>query len=225
MIIYNIIKMDKVINNLKITDICTATQLKKRFKSHLNELGYSDLKVSKIPYLLIQCMIIILEDFLTNSIEHIEKNETNGLYLLKSKYLTLVFDNYNFVNKYIKKYNKDIKYGDSIYFNINKVYTNLESKFGNKLMIENEAKNIINYVLLSVQFDLIKLSSIYLTFSGKKTFTSTLLTESVNYLIDNEELLKKITLKMDSDDIRTEIDDTEIDDTEIEQIKQEELVL
>ena len=92
-------------------------------------------------------------------------------------------------------------------------------------MIENEAKNIINYVLLSVQFDLIKLSSSYLTFSGKKTFTSTLLTESVNYLIDNEELLKKITLKMDSDDIRTEIDDTEIDDTEIEQIKQEELVL
>ena len=79
--------MDKVINNLKITDICTATQLKKKFKSHLSELGYSDLKVSKVPYLLIQCMIIILEDFLTNSIEHIEKNETNGLYLLKSKYL------------------------------------------------------------------------------------------------------------------------------------------
>ena len=58
--------MDKVINNLKITDICTATQLKKKFKSHLSELGYSDLKVSKVPYLLIQCMIIILEDFLNN---------------------------------------------------------------------------------------------------------------------------------------------------------------
>ena len=208
--------MDKIINNLKITDICTATQLKKKFKSHLNELGYDDLKVSKIPYLLIHCIIIILEDFLTNSIEHIEKNETNGLYLLKSKYLQLVFNNYNFVNKYIKKYNKDIKYGDGIYFNINKVYSNLESKFGNKLMIENEAKNIINYVLLSVQFDLIKLSASYLSFSGKKTFTSNLLSESVNYLIDNEELLKKITLKMDSDDIRTEIDINEVDVIEVD---------
>jgi hypothetical protein len=216
--------MDKITNNLKITDICSATQLKKKFKSHLNELGYNDLKVSKTPYLLIQCLIIILEDFLTNSIEHIEKNETNGLYLLKSKYLQLVFDNYNFVNKYIKKYNKNIKYGNSIYFNINKVYTNLESKFGNKLMIENEAKNIINYILLSLQFDLIRLSASYLTFSGKKTMTGNLLSESVNYLIDNEELLKKITLKMDSHDICTEIDlndANEVDD--IEQVIQEEL--
>ena len=91
-------------------------------------------------------------------------------------------------------------------------------------MIENEAKNIINYVLLSVQFDLIKLSASYLTFSGKKTMNGILLSESVNYLIDNEELLKKITLKMDSDDIRTEIDDTEIEE-EVEQMKPEELVL
>lgn len=210
--------MDRINNSLKITDICTATQLKKKFKSSLQELGYCDLKVSKIPYLLIQCLIIILDEFLTNSIEHIEKNETNGLYLLKSKYLQIVFNNYNFVNKYIKKYNRDIKYSDGIFFNINKVYTNLESKFGNKLMIENEAKNIINYVLLSLQFDLIKLSASYLTFSGKKTFTSTLLTESLNYLIDNDELLKKITLKMDSDDIKIDID--EVEDTEIDIVEQ-----
>ena len=116
--------MDKIINNLKITDICTASQLKKKFKSILYEYGYTDLKVSKIPYLLIQCLIIILEDFLTNSIEYIEKNETNGLYLLKSKYLELLFNDYNFINKYIKKYNKDIKYSEDFSPNMSLLISN-----------------------------------------------------------------------------------------------------
>ena len=55
-------------------------------------------------------------------------------------------DKYEFTLKYMRKYSSSLRYHESIFFNFNKVITNLEDKLGSKLMVDAEAKNIIAYI-------------------------------------------------------------------------------
>jgi hypothetical protein len=143
--------MDKVTSKSKLSDIVSVAQLKKKFKAYLVDQEHSDFKSSVFPRNLIFVLIMILEELLSDSLEYIVKNETNGLYIINKYMVEMILsktNKYDFVQKYLKKYNNTIKYHDSVFFNIKKVYDNLESKYGSKLMIDSECRNFLSYLLL-----------------------------------------------------------------------------
>ena len=142
--------MDKVSNNIKLTDYCSITQMKRKFKSYLEDINYKEFKLNNFPHCLVVSLVILVEEFISDSLKYLSKNEVNGLYTLNQQVLRLMLNEtnkYDFLMKYTRKYSSSIRYNDSLFFNLSKVLLGLETKFGEKLMIDNEAKNMICYYL------------------------------------------------------------------------------
>ena len=137
--------MDKATNTLKISEYVSLSQLRKKLKAHFNDIGYGEYKPSIFSQGLILLLVMVIEEMLSDCLHNITKNDTNGLYSLTPILLnnSITSSNkYDFSLKYIKKYNSTINYNDGVFFNIKKVLDNLESKYGSKLMIEYETRNL-----------------------------------------------------------------------------------
>lgn len=211
--------MSQVTNSLSITEYVSNAQLKKKIKSYLNDINCSDFKISSYGKGLVLTLVSVLEELLSDSLKHVTKNETDGLYKITPLLLNTVINDgskYGFMLKYSKNYNSIAKYHDSVFFNFKKVIDNLESKYGSKLMVSTEASNLISWIILSLQYDLIDLSVRMVKYSKKRTLNIRVLISSSGFIF-SEEIANKIELKLDSLDIEKEKNiEVEADDDEVE---------
>ena len=221
--------MDKVCNNLKLTDFCSITQMKRKFKSYLEEINYKEFKLNNFPHCLVVSLVILVEECISDCLKYVIKNEVNGLYTINQQVLKLMFNEtnkYDFFIKYTKKYSSSIRYNDSLYFNLSKVLTSLESKFGEKLMIDYEARNILCYYLVSLQYDFTNLALSIVKYSNRKTLNKTVLFNCCLFILDSS-INSKIKLKLDSldkddvehdneEDVEDEVEDVVDDDVDDE---------
>ncbi len=192
--------MSRVSTNLNISEYVSASQLKKKLKTYLNELNCDNFKISSYSKGLIYCLVLVLEEMLSDCIKHVVKNETNGLYHINQLIInTIINENskYSFVHKYVKSFNPVVRYHESVFFNIKKVLDNLESKYGSKLMIDTNTVNFISYLILSIQYDLVNLSIRMVKYSKKRTLNIQCLASSSGFIF-SEEISSKIDLKLDS---------------------------
>ena len=205
--------MSKVSLNLNFNDFFSKNQMKKKTKMYFIEKGYENYKISKFSQYISLALIMFMEDFFTNGIAYISKNELNGLYIFKKKYMSLVFTNYDFLQKYLSKYNDKIAYDGNLFFNVNKVYKNLEYKVGEKIMFEYEAKNYLNYLMVCIQYDIIEIAVSIISYNCKKTFTKDLFLLSLKYLFSNNEFLNKVNLKIDCYNIENNLNESIVENT------------
>ena len=198
------------VNKLKIQDYVSINQLKKKIKNYLIDQGYSEFKPSIFSKGLVIVLVMVLEEIIFDCLKNITKEKT-GLYCINSlilKNLLNESDKFNFVFKYLRQYNSVIKYHDSVFFNINKVMDNLEIKHGSKLMIDSESKNMINYLILNLQYDILTLSILLVKNANRKTLNNQVLELSNSFILSHE-LNSKIKLKLDSYNIINEIEEEE----------------
>jgi hypothetical protein len=191
--------MSKISSKYQLNEIVALSVLKRKFKQYMKDAGLEGFKSSVFPKYLVVSLVMVLEELLTECLEHIKKHETNGLYVIDQSMVLMVLNKsskYDVFIKYIKKYNSTIKYQESVMFNYRKVIDDLESKYGDKLMVDSEAKNFISYLLVSLQYELIKLSLAMVVYSNRKTMSAESLLTSLKFLF--EEMYSKIKLKLDS---------------------------
>ena len=225
-IIYNRMEIN---NKLKINEYVSIAQLKRKLKAYFVEQGNSDFKPSIFSQGLILCLVMVLEELISDSLKYVNKDKS-GLYSINQLILSNLLDcndKYIFASKYMKKYSSNLRYHESVFFNINKIINSLEDKHGSKLMIETEAKNIICFIILSLQYDIVKLSVQMVKYAGRKTLNLNVLDIVCSYLMSND-ISNKIKLKLDSINIPStsdsiEDDDDDDDDTEEEKIKEEKV--
>jgi hypothetical protein len=235
--------MDKVNNNLKLTDFCSITQMKRKFKNYLEEINHKEFKLNNFPHCLVVSLVILVEECISDCLKYLTKNEVNGLYTINQQVIRLMLNEtnkYDFLMKYTRKYSSSIRYNDSLYFNLSKVLTGLESKFGEKLMIDYEARNILCYYLVSLQYDFTNLALSIVKYSNRKTLNKTVLFNCCSFILDSS-INSKIKLKLDSldkDDNEDNEDNEDNDDnvledeteteteteTEVELVVKEELI-
>ncbi len=212
--------MSRVSNQLNISEYVSMSQLKKKIKSYLVELGCDNFKISSYSKGLIYCLVIVLEEILSDSLKHVVKNETNGLYNISPMILNTVINEspkYFFMHKYIKSFVSTMRYSESIFFNIKKVLSNLESKYGSKLMLDSSSQNLLSYLILSVQYDLMNLSVKMVKYSKKRTLNIQCLVYSSNFIM-SDDIFSKIDLKLDSlDDKNIEIEEEQDEEKEDEE--------
>ncbi len=200
-----------------MSDYVVLSQLKKKMKSYLIELGCDNFKQSNFSKGLVISLVIVLEELLSDTLKYVVKNDIDGLYKISPLIINTIVNEsskYNFILKYLKSYSKTIKYHESVFFNIKKVLDNLESKYGAKLMVEPETKNILSYIILSVQYDLINLSVTMVKYAKKRTLSVGPLTHSIKFLI-HEDIYSKIDLKLDSMDDEKVIEVEEEEDEKV----------
>ena len=186
-------------NNLKIKEYVSIAQLKRKLKAYLAEQGNSDFKPSIFAQGLIVSLVMVLEELVSDCLKSVSK-EKSGLYTINQLILSNLFastEKYEFVSRYMKKYSSTLRYHESIFFNFNKVITNLEDKHGSKLMIDMEAKNIIAYIILSLQYDIVGLAISMVKYAGRKTLNTNVLDIVCSYILSND-ISSKIRLKLDS---------------------------
>jgi hypothetical protein len=222
--------MEKVNNTLKISEYVSLSQLRKKIKSYFVDIGYGEYKPSIFSQGLVLLLVMVIEEMLSDSLKDVTKHDTTGLYLLTPMILRNLIsesNKYDFALKYIKKYNSSIKYGDSVFFNIKKVLDSLESKYGSKLMIEYETRNLLSYIIVSLQYDLLKLALILIEYANKKTLNLNVLYSVSNFVI-SQEISLKIKLKLDSSNVEITDDeekdvteDDEVDEAETEEVVEE----
>jgi hypothetical protein len=128
---------------------------------------------------------------------------------------------YDFLLKYKSKYSSSIRYNDSLFFNLSKYLGNLETKYGEKLMVDVEAKNRLCYYLIALQYEITSLSLMIVKYSNRKTLNKTVLLNCCLFLLDAE-LKCKIKLKLDSFGSDKEDSDKEDDEEEKEEEEEEE---
>lgn len=186
-------------NNLKINEYVSIAQLKRKLKAYLAEQGNSDFKPSIFAQGLIVSLVMVLEELVSDCLKSVSK-EKSGLYTINQLILSNLFastEKYEFVSRYMKKYSSTLRYHESIFFNFNKVVTNLEDKHGSKLMVDMEAKNIIAYIILSLQYDIVGLAVSMVKYAGRKTLNTNVLDIVCSYILSND-ISNKIKLKLDS---------------------------
>jgi hypothetical protein len=224
--------MSNTTNKCKHSNFFVSTVLKRKFKQYLANSKYSTFIISStFPKFLVHSLKMVLEEIMDDCIKYVKKNETSGLSAVDNNIILMVLNEnnkYDFILKYSKKYNATIKYNDSILFNYELVVDNFESERGNKLMIDPEARNYVSYLLLSLQYDLIKLSLIMIVFANKKTLSKDSFLASFDFLLNEmhlNEMHSKITLKLDSMSLaksKTDADDEDEEDSEQnEDVKEE----
>jgi hypothetical protein len=214
--------MEKVNNTLKISEYVSLSQLRKKIKLYFIDIGYGECKPSIFSQGLVLLLVMVIEEMLSDCLKDVTKHETNGLYLLTPMILrNLISESskYDFALRHIKKYNSSIKYNDSVFFNIKKVLDNLESKYGSKLMIEYETRNLLSYVILSLQYDLINLALQFIKYANKRTLNLNVLFDVSSFII-SKEISLKIKLKLDSSNV--EITDENDDEEATEEINEDE---
>jgi len=203
-------------NKLKINEYVSIAQLKRKLKAYLAEQGNSDFKPSIFAQGLVVSLVMVLEEMIADCLKSVNK-EKSGLYSINQLILSNLFastEKYEFVSRYMKKYSSILRYHESIFFNFNKVITNLEDKHGSKLMVDAEAKNIIGYIILSLQYDIVGLSVSMVKYAGRKTLNTNVLDIVCSYILSND-ISNKIKLKLDSINIASGVDDTDdIDDAD-----------
>ena len=204
-------------NKLKINEYVSLAQLKRKLKAYLGEQGNSDFKPSIFAQGLVVSLVMVLEELVSDCIKSVSK-EKSGLYTINQLILSNLFgtsDKYNFVYRYMKKYSSTLRYHESVFFNISKVIGSLEDKHGSKLMIDTDAKNIICYIILSLQYDIVELSVNMVKYAGRKTLNTNVLDIVCSYILSNE-ISNKIKLKLDSINISTneEVDGEETEDVD-----------
>ena len=221
--------MSKISSKYQLNEIVALSVLKRKFKQYMTDAGLEGFKSSVFPKYLVVSLVMVLEELLTECLEHIKKHETTGLYVIDQSMVLMVLNKsskYDVFIKYLKKYNSTIKYQESVMFNYRKVMDDLESKYGDKLMIDSEAKNFISYLLVSLQYELIKLSLAMVVYSNRKTMSAESLLTSLKFLF--EEMYSKIKLKLDSmvqtKDVEAEEGEEAEEDEEGEQDEQVEQV-
>ena len=203
-------------NKLKINEYVILCQLKRKLKAHLVDQGYSEFKTSVFAQGLIISLVMVLEELILDCLKNVTKDKT-GLYTINTLILKSVLyesDKFSFCLKYLRKYNSVIKYHDSVFFNIKKVMDNLELKHGSKLMIDSESNNMICYMILGLQYDLIDLSLKMVKYANRKTLNNLVLEICCQYIMSND-FSSKIKLKLDSVNISND-DDIDEAETEIE---------
>jgi len=213
--------MEKSVN-FKLTEYCSIAQLKRKFKSYLEEINFKEFKLNNFPQYLVVSLMIVVEECVTDCLKYLVKNEENGLYVLDDKVLRLMLSEtskYDFLLKYKSKYSSSIRFNDSLFFNLSKYLVNLETKYGEKLMIDNEAKNRLCYYLIALQYEITNLSLMIVKYSNRKTLNKNVLLNCCLFLLDNE-LKSKIKLKFDS--IGCDKEEEEEDKEEEEEDKEEE---
>lgn len=191
--------MSKVSNKYQLGEIVALSVLKRKFKQYMSDEGYDGFKSSVFPKYLVVSLVMVLEELLSDCLEFVKKHDTTGLYVIDYSMLTILLNRntkYDVFLTYLKKYNSSVKYQESVMFNYRKVVDDLESKYGDKLMIEAEAKNYISYLLVSLQYELIKLSLTIVQYANRKTLSFESLLCSFNFLF--QEMYPKIKLKLDS---------------------------
>jgi len=214
-------------NNFKLTEYCSIAQLKRKFKSYLEEINYKEFKLNNFPQCLVVSLMIVAEECITDCLKYLVKNEQNGLYVLDDKVLRLMLSEtskYDFLLKYKSKYSSSIRYNDSLFFNLSKYLGNLETKYGEKLMVDVEAKNRLCYYLIALQYEITSLSLMIVKYSNRKTLNKTVLLNCCLFLLDAE-LKCKIKLKLDSfgsDKENSENEDEEDKDEEDKEDEDEE---
>lgn len=189
----------EISNNLKINEYVSIAQLKRKLKAYLAEQGNSDFKPSIFAQGLIVCLVMVLEELVADCLKSVSK-EKSGLYTINQLILSNLFastEKYEFVSRYMKKYSSTLRYHESIFFNFNKVVSNLEDKHGSKLMVDMEAKNIIAYIILSLQYDIVGLAVSMVKYAGRKTLNTNVLDIICSYILSND-ISSKIRLKLDS---------------------------
>lgn len=203
-------------NNLKINEYVSIAQLKRKLKAYLAEQGNSDFKPSIFAKGLIVSLVMVLEELLADCLKSVNK-EKSGLYTINQLILSNLLSNtdkYEFASKYMRKYSSTLRYHESIFFNFNKVITNLEDKHGSKLMVDAEAKNIIGYIIVSLQYDIVGLAVNMVKYAGRKTLNINVLDIVCSYILSND-ISNKIKLKLDSINIVSSVDDMEdVDDSD-----------
>ena len=199
-------------NKLKINEYVSVSQLKKKLKLYLCDQGYSEFKLSVFHTGLILSLVMVLEEIVSDCLKNVSKDKT-GLYTINSlilKNLLLENDKYDFCLRNMKKYNNVIKYHESVFFNIKKVMDGLETKHGSKLMIDSESKNMICYIILGLQYEIIDLSVKMVKYANRKTLNNQVLEIVCVHMLNNE-LSSKIKLKLDSCIISNDDDDEDVE--------------
>ena len=206
--------MDKLTNNVKMSDYAPLSQMKKKIKQFLVDKGCEDIRLDNFPQNIVISMVHILDELSTDSLKHVAKHQLNGLYTVNKLMIDLTiaeYDKYNFCHKYIKKFNPIIRYEDSLLFNLSKVLSGFELINGNKLTFDAESRNFISFIMLSFQYDMLELSVTILSYGSKKTMTKQLIVSCLKYILNNE-LSNRIDLKLDS--LQAVIVDKKEDDDE-----------
>ncbi len=218
--------MSQITSSLNISDYTSFAQLKKKVKSYLNEINCSDFKISNFSKGLVITLVMVLEELLSDCLKHVVKNETDGLYKITPLILNTVINDgskYAFMLKYIKTFNSKLRFNDSIFFNIKKVLDNLESKYGTKLMITVDSANLVSYIILSLQYELVDLSVRMVRYSKKRTLNINALKSSSGFIF-SEDIKSKVELKLDSideDKEKIEVEEEEVE-AEVEEDEEEE---
>lgn len=182
-----------------LNNYCTLSQVKRKLKSYLCDISHEYIKINNYGQSVVFTLVDMFNEIITDSLKYVSKNDITGLYRLNTVIVKLVINEmskYHFLLKYLPKFNTSINYQDLLLFNYKKTLQFIESKLGNKLMIEYSTLNLISYLLLSLQYDLINLSVLFVDYSKKKTLSKNTLLNSIYSLLD-EELSSKIKLKLD----------------------------
>lgn len=206
-----------------INNYCSLSQVKRKLKSHLCDTSHENLKINNFGQSIVFTLVDILDELINDSLKYVLKNDITGLYKLNTVVIKLVINEmpkYNVCLKYLPKFSTSINYQDLLLFNYKKTLLNIENKLGNKLMIEHSTLNLISYLLLSLQYDLINLSVLFVEYSKKKTLSKNTLLCSMKSLLDDE-LSSKIKLKLDcviqdkecGGDEEEEVGDSDVEDT------------
>ena len=180
--------MDTSNNKLKINEYVSINQLKKKIKIYFREQGYSEFKPSIFSQGLIITLIMIIEELITDCIKYISKDRT-GLYIINILVLKNVInesDKFNFSFKFMRNYNNITRYHESIFFNIKKVMDNLETRHGSKLMIDKDTRNLISYLILNLQYDIVDLSLKFVKYANRKTLNNQVLNSISTYLLSDD---------------------------------------
>ena len=182
-----------------LNNYCTLSQVKRKLKAYLCDISHEYLKINNYGQSIVFTLVDMFNEIITDSLKYVSKNDITGLYKLNTVIVKLVINEmpkYHFLLKYLPKFNTSINYQDLLLFNYKKTLQFIENNLGNKLMIEYSTLNLISYLLLSLQYDLINLSVLFVDYSKKKTLSKNTLLNSVYSLLD-EELSSKIKLKLD----------------------------
>ena len=203
----------EISNKLKINEYVSISQLKRKLKAHLVDQGYSEFKTSVFAQGLIVSLVMVLEEIVLDCLKNVTKDKS-GLYTINTLILKSILyesEKYSFCLKYLRKYNLSIKYHDSVLFNIKKVMNNLETKHGSKLMIDSESNNMICYIILGLQYDMIELSLKMVKYANRKTLNNRVLEIVCQYLM-SDDFSSKIKLKLDSFNITNDDGNEDNDD-------------
>ena len=137
-----------------INNYCTLSQVKRKLKAYLCDISHEYLKINNYGQSMVFTLVDMFNEIITDSLKYVSKNDITGLYKLNTVIVKLVINEmpkYHFLLKYLPKFNTSINYQDLLLFNYKKTLQFIESKLGNKLMIEYSTLNLISYLLLSLQ--------------------------------------------------------------------------